>query len=805
MKRLCALWVLVMLPIALLAIEPAASDDPIENRPTWTPGQGAGFTTILPPNYAERPLASRIAPLRAQQAECLRNGEYERAKQLECEIQKITSPAPAPARQATEGLFVESREPPTGSDFIPPDIVIQPGSIYATAADYEMDGTMWVAAALPDSSASIWRSSDHGYTWDFFTRVISNPRTIFYRLGLVIGDGDSNCIHLMLRHPNNGGDAYDLNWNRDGTNFVASDVWVNPDTVVDFSICRDYTPPYYLYAIVIDSLRNAGDQNSYTFRSMNRGQNWVVLDSFYNTWRPTIQSGAGAWIYLTAILDVPTARGTLPLLWSKTLASKGSWNERDPRPDTFAVESPVMAPAFTLPESLAATWVAYQHYLPSGTGYDILALHSTDGCLTWNGPNPISATNAIESWVDLKNYHSLGNPYVNVGYCLLESERRLYMQWSDASDPGVWHDTTRVSLSQPFRTANVKPLVVYSPGAGPGGGCVFVRYPGMSDLCWNAPWMQAPAVSSDSLYFKAYGVTDSLRACPKSQAPNPAPQPYRTMTFLDGQTRVGMDPAGVCIYEVDSTRLRRHSAVTGGNSDHFVTKGLSAVRTDGNYLYVPVADSVFKYGLTGGIPLSATQLSITPRQYTFSLARDTIWCGTDRILNGYACSRFVGGGPISPDANWDIGAGSANPASVAWDGSYFYVAWSGSPANTFKRFDAGRTFVDSGGISTDVRGLFCRVGPGGGIQEPKSQPVLAALHAAPNPATGLVHLSWSGAAHSVMIYDLLGRVVRRFDAPTGNELVWNRTDDVGRRVSRGVYFVRLQAPSGVATRQIILQ
>ena len=59
------------------------------------------------------------------------------------------------------------------------------------------------------------------------------------------------------------------------------------------------------------------------------------------------------------------------------------------------------------------------------------------------------------------------------------------------------------------------------------------------------------------------------------------------------------------------------------------------------------------------------------------------------------------------------------------------------------------------------------------------------------------------------IYDVTGRVVKEFDL-TGlamnqpTSLIWNRVDDMGRRVAAGVYFVRLEAEDYLKTEKAIL-
>ncbi len=58
------------------------------------------------------------------------------------------------------------------------------------------------------------------------------------------------------------------------------------------------------------------------------------------------------------------------------------------------------------------------------------------------------------------------------------------------------------------------------------------------------------------------------------------------------------------------------------------------------------------------------------------------------------------------------------------------------------------------------------------------------------------------------VYDLSGRLVKVL--AEGHEKAgvftktWSGTNDSGRRVGTGVYFVRLQSKSGTATRKMVL-
>jgi len=216
-------------------------------------------------------------------------------------------------------------------------------------------------------------------------------------------------------------------------------------------------------------------------------------------------------------------------------------------------------------------------------------------------------------------------------------------------------------------------------------------------------------VGADSLYFKNYYSTTILYGCPKSQVPNPNPANCRpAFAWLYNQTTVGMDPAGTFCYEVYETTLRRHNTNDGSHVDFTIPHGYWACGTDGNFIYAPVKDTVYKYTLAGTL-VSTTVLDLTPVWYEFSVVNDTVWCGPgDSIMHGYACSKFTGGS-ITTDATWNVGSGSNAPALVGWDGQYYYVSWDGYSSNTFKRFNADRTLSASGTINIDTRGVMCSV------------------------------------------------------------------------------------------------
>jgi hypothetical protein len=83
----------------------------------------------------------------------------------------------------------------------------------------------------------------------------------------------------------------------------------------------------------------------------------------------------------------------------------------------------------------------------------------------------------------------------------------------------------------------------------------------------------------------------------------------------------------------------------------------------------------------------------------------------------------------------------------------------------------------------------------------------------PNPAKTEAHIAFSlplGVAgeYEVAVYDISGRKVRTVAAGASaagrREVVWNLTDDAGRRVAPGVYLYRLTASCGSAVHRAVV-
>jgi len=445
-------------------------------------------SVALGPSYPA-PVDPELGALQAQLRAALSQGDRNRARAIDCQVQALLlsrQPRPETNLPPPKVSFV----PPSGIPLVGSDVMIMDGRILATAADYLQDGTMWTVCSRDDSNAFVFKSTDHGEVWQFVVSL--NWSFNITRLGLCVGEGDSGFVHIFVINPANDGDLYDLRFNRDGTNMQTVPVLAGPDTISDFSVCRDMNVSgYWLYAAASNEVRVAPPGTNCSFiRSTNYGKNWAVTDQFLNTTQPCLSMGAGRYLYFVLRATPWLYPGYTSRLVNTNYGTPGYWRAIDVAPDTFQVSDPVMGAAFTLPESSAVIWTVYSHNYHNSGDWDILYDYSTDAGLTWGSTGSIAYTSFTEINPDLKNYAAPGNTYMNASYISIDGSdyRTVYRHYVNASIPGSWSDTLRINSGSAGTGRAIRPLLVYSPGGpGSGAGCVFDGE-GLTNFYWNAPW-----------------------------------------------------------------------------------------------------------------------------------------------------------------------------------------------------------------------------------------------------------------------------------------------------------------------------
>ena len=231
------------------------------------------------------------------------------------------------------------------------------------------------------------------------------------------------------------------------------------------------------------------------------------------------------------------------------------------------------------------------------------------------------------------------------------------------------------------------------------------------------------------------------------------------------------------------------------------------------------------------VPALGDQLDLHPVTGTSSLdvqgmaaIGDTLWVFANNELQQYSAAT------AQLKRSFPVPAGSAGnfaiyPLAVARDGS----VWLGTVIGIRVYEPDGRTRADyttanSPLASDEVRSI--RINPSTGLAwiataaglnsfdpgyVPPPPPQLARLDARvyPNPAP----LSAIGVSLSVLgnasdyrgeIYDLSGRVLRRFSGVGNRRMVWNGRDGDGRVVRPGIYFIRFEAGGRTSVARVVL-
>jgi len=283
-----------------------------------------------------------------------------------------------------------------------------------------------------------------------------------------------------------------------------------------------------------NGLRASSSPPSYVCRSADFGKTWAPVDTFANCDRPHMAAGAGNHIYLSGVPSQAYWRGWVVQVISTNWGGNGSWKHCSFQPDSGYTFDAAVSPAFTLPPGSATVWSAYSHVNMSTSTYEILAMHTTDAGDNWYGPTTICHLPGRDAgYVDLKNYNSVGNTYMNIVYW---RDNNVYHHWVNAPTPTVWSDSFRVNKTyySPIGI-DVGPQLCYSPGGGSGGGAVWMSTDS-TRILWNSGWMTG--IGAGSIAPEPAGI---MRV-----TPNPGyarlqfdwSEPARSLSVYDGTGRL---------------------------------------------------------------------------------------------------------------------------------------------------------------------------------------------------------------------------------------------------------------------------
>ncbi len=118
-----------------------------------------------------------------------------------------------------------------------------------------------------------------------------------------------------------------------------------------------------------------------------------------------------------------------------------------------------------------------------------------------------------------------------------------------------------------------------------------------------------------------------------------------------------------------------------------------------------------------------------------------------------------------------------------------------------------RVYVTTGSVAQPGYARICELeiyntGGGTGLEDESVQNVPLSLSVYPNPFNPTTQIRYNIPKTSgkieLTIYDAVGHIIRSLPAAPGNSsVVWNGDDNNNRKVSSGVYIVRLKAGNKV--------
>jgi hypothetical protein len=369
-----------------------------------------------------------------------------------------------------------------------PDVMIDARRVRAFDTDYQMDGTMWAAFSTYEDTAYIYRSNDHGVSWQLLRYLHWVPPAPIKDIGLVVGEGDSAFVYVFLHQEVDSGECWVMRMDLDGQNPNLFEVYAGPHRAAEFAVCRDYSgADYWLYAVVTGD--RYGDYGRF-LRSTDYGRNWAITDEHRDLCRPHVSASAGSHIFFAAV-ETPDYPQQVDVRMNPAYGAPGSWSQvllwRGAEIGDVAVSSD-----FTLPSESASAWVAWAEDSASGGDWDIHYAWSDHYGSSWH-IDVLAEGPGQQRFPDLHSYTDPGNAWMNLSYISEDGFREVHRRYCHGNDPSGWSEPTVVNQTSAGTGSAVTPRLVYSPGApGTGAGCVFAGS-GLSGLYWNAPWMGGTA------------------------------------------------------------------------------------------------------------------------------------------------------------------------------------------------------------------------------------------------------------------------------------------------------------------------
>jgi len=384
---------------------------------------------------------------------------------------------------------------------------IHTGPVYAYGTDNADNGDMYVAVSVrpdtEDGEIKVYRSTDHGDTWSLWATVgWGEP---IRAVDVLVGqwkqeEFSDDRVHIFFT--DTAGNVMDARVdlaNPGDIDYVTISTEAVGVNLPAIAAARDPMPSPANFNLYVTWDVASGDSHTVKVaRSTVNGTVWTNQFAYDGYQQPHIDAGPNNHVYLVAVgdnfpNDVYVKRSTDGgVTW-------GDWTDLTSDDDADYHGAPVVAASTD--GAYPTVWVAYNYYeTVTYGGSDLRFAYSTDGGGTWTKNRILSAEEGFDELMpDMVGYRAGASRWMNIAYHHSKSARTDVMwRWVSGSTPNNWW-APRLMNDHDTHPA-MGPQVIYSPGAGTGGGVV---YPGtgspVNNLYFAAPWLTPTVGQVDNL------------------------------------------------------------------------------------------------------------------------------------------------------------------------------------------------------------------------------------------------------------------------------------------------------------------
>jgi hypothetical protein len=294
-------------------------------------------------------------------------------------------------------LFIPPEVLAEGSNWGNDVLVHQADRIYGFGMDQADNDTLILVVS--DSSTAnlkdtlyVYRSTDNGQSWNYVTCMLAGTDNLRYgKADVIAAEGDSNFVYVFwIRDTGAYKGLFCMRFQHD---FVGSPL-LNPistsENVVDFDVCQDLYPSYWLYVVY------QTDQDSIIFkRSRDYGKTWGDRKNLREitpiTSQPSVAWSQGPYLVVAGKTD----DDRIYVIRNDNFGQHDAWTDGQYISTSINCDDPVVAASHTYPDSQAVFWVFYELLVTTPSlHYELRFRWSTDAGQTWSVTSQPSDTSS---------------------------------------------------------------------------------------------------------------------------------------------------------------------------------------------------------------------------------------------------------------------------------------------------------------------------------------------------------------------------------------------------------------------------